>query len=45
MKYFNNPEAFIRLVLSMQDGMTATLTIFALTLVFSRWAWSSRSCA
>ena len=35
MKYFNNPEAFIRLVLSMQDGMTATLTIFTLTLVFS----------
>ena len=35
MKYFNNPEAFIRLILSMQDGMTATLTIFALTLVFS----------
>ncbi|MBP3655924.1 MAG: amino acid ABC transporter permease [Clostridia bacterium] len=35
MKYFNNPEAFLKLVVSMQDGFAATLTIFALTLVFS----------
>ena len=35
MKYFNNPEAMLRLILSMQDGFVATLTIFTLTLVFS----------
>ena len=35
MKYFNNPEAFLRLVLSMQDGFVNTLTIFFLTLLFS----------
>ena len=35
MQYFNNPEALIRLVLSMRDGMAATLAIFGSTLVFS----------
>ena len=35
MRYFNNPEALLRLVLSMQDGFMNTLTIFFLTLVFS----------
>lgn len=35
MRYFNNPDALIRLVLSMQDGLVATLTIFASTLLFS----------
>lgn len=35
MKYFNNPEAFLKLVLSMQDGFANTLTIFFLTLLFS----------
>ncbi len=35
MRYFNNPEAFLRLILSMQDGMVTTLTIFAATLLFS----------
>ena len=35
MKYFNNPEALLRLIVSMQDGLSATLTIFFLTLVFS----------
>ena len=35
MQYFNNPDALIRLVLSMRDGMAATLAIFGSTLVFS----------
>jgi len=35
MKYFNDPQAFLRLVLSMQDGFCNTLTIFFLTLLFS----------
>lgn len=35
MKYFNNPEAFLRLVASMQDGFMATLFIFGSTLLFS----------
>ena len=35
MRYFNNPEAMLKLIASMQDGFTATLTIFFLTLVFS----------
>ena len=35
MRYFNNPDALIRLVLSMQDGLVATLTIFASALLFS----------
>lgn len=35
MRYFNNPDALIRLVLSMQNGLVATLTIFASTLLFS----------
>ena len=35
MRYFNNPDALIRLVLSMQDGLVATLTIFVSTLLFS----------
>ena len=35
MRYFNNPQAFMKLVLSMQDGFMNTLTIFFLTLLFS----------
>ena len=35
MKYFNNPEAFLNLVLSMRSGFSNTLTIFFLTLLFS----------
>lgn len=35
MKYFNNPEAFLRLVFSMREGLMATLLIFASTLLFS----------
>ena len=35
MRYFNNPEAMLKLIVSMQDGFSATLTIFFLTLVFS----------
>lgn len=35
MKYFNNPEALIRLIFSMKDGFASTLTIFFLTLLFS----------
>ena len=35
MKYFNNPEAFLKLVLSMRSGFSNTLTIFFLTLLFS----------
>ena len=35
MRYFNNPEALFKLVLSMQDGFMNTLTIFFLTLIFS----------
>ena len=35
MRYFNNPEAMLKLIVSMQDGFAATLTIFCLTLVFS----------
>lgn len=35
MRYFNNPQAFFKLVLSMQDGFANTLTIFFLTLIFS----------
>ena len=35
MKYFNDPQAFLRLVLAMQDGFANTLTIFFLTLLFS----------
>jgi len=35
MRYFNNPEAFLKLILSMQDGFVNTLTIFFLTLIFS----------
>lgn len=35
MKYFGNPEALLRLILSMQDGLVTTLTIFACTLLFS----------
>ena len=35
MKYFNNPQAFMKLCLSMQDGMAATLLIFFSTLLFS----------
>jgi len=35
MRYFNNPEALLKLVLAMQDGFANTLTIFFLTLIFS----------
>ena len=35
MRYFNNPEAMIKLVAAMQDGFANTLTIFFLTLLFS----------
>lgn len=35
MKYFNDPAAMWHLVQQLQEGMGATLTIFALTLLFS----------
>ena len=35
MIYFNNPEAMLKLIASMRNGFSATLTIFFLTLVFS----------
>ena len=35
MRYFNNPQAMLKLIDSMQDGFAATLTIFFATLVFS----------
>ena len=35
MKYFNNPQAFMKLIASMQGGFANTLTIFFATLVFS----------
>ena len=35
MRYFNNPEAMLKLIAAMQDGFAATLTIFFATLVFS----------
>ena len=35
MRYFNNPEALLKLVSSMQDGFTNTLTIFFATLLFA----------
>ena len=35
MRYFNNPEALMKLMLSMQDGLAATLLIFFATLLFS----------
>ena len=35
MRYFNNPEALLKLILAMQDGFANTLTIFFLTLIFS----------
>ena len=35
MKYFNNPEAMLKLILSMQDGFMNTLTIFFATIIFS----------
>ena len=35
MLYFNNPEAMLKLVLSMRDGFYNTLLIFFSTLVFS----------
>ena len=35
MRYFNNPQAFFKLVLAMQDGFANTLSIFFLTLIFS----------
>ena len=35
MRYFNNPAAMLQLVSSMREGLAATLTIFAATLLFS----------
>lgn len=35
MRYFNNPEAMMKLIGSMSSGFANTLTIFFLTLVFS----------
>ena len=35
MRYFNNPEAMIKLIAAMRGGFANTLTIFFLTLVFS----------
>ena len=35
MRYFNNPEALLKLVSSMQDDFTNTLTIFFATLLFA----------
>lgn len=35
MKYFNNPEAMLKLIMSMQDGFMNTLTIFFATIIFS----------
>ena len=35
MKYFNNPEAMLKLILSMQDGFMNTLAIFFATIIFS----------
>ncbi len=35
MRYFNNPEALLRLLSSMSDGLRSTLTIFFFTLLFS----------
>lgn len=35
MRYFNNPEAMMKLIGSMQSGFANTLTIFFLTLLFS----------
>ena len=35
MIYFNNPQAMLKLISSMRNGFSATLTIFFLTLVFS----------
>ncbi len=35
MRYFNNPEAMLKLIMAMRGGFGSTLTIFFLTLVFS----------
>ena len=35
MRYFNNPEAMMKLIGSMSSGLANTLTIFFLTLLFS----------
>ena len=35
MRYFNNPEAMLKLIMAMRGGFANTLTIFFLTLVFS----------
>ena len=35
MRYFNNFDAFMKLVLSMKDGFGNTLMIFFFTLLFS----------
>ncbi len=35
MRYFNDPQALLRLLASMQDGFANTLTIFFATLIFS----------
>ena len=35
MRYFNNPQAMLKLIAAMQDGFANTLSIFFLTLIFS----------
>lgn len=35
MRYFNDPQALLRLMASMQDGLAHTLLIFSTTLLFS----------
>lgn len=35
MRYFNNPEALLKLLISMWSGFENTLTIFGFTLLFS----------
>jgi len=35
MTYFGSPEALLRLILSMQDGLATTISIFFFTLLFS----------
>lgn len=35
MRYFNDPQALLRLMASMQDGLAHTLLIFSATLLFS----------
>ena len=35
MRYFNNPEALLKLIVAMRSGFATTLTIFFATLIFS----------